>query len=244
MAKLGRCLKAVGALITLFLILPLFATVQGFSFSYGGNYPYNDLNDSPVITFSVENGSVLYNNPNLTLGLSAYIDTPQGLQTLMVTLTSISCKASWQDNQSIILYNSTIDTPAVLTYVPSGQGYFSYDFTNIPLGSQQLEVNVVGGGIIWGNNTYYTFYADSSRSLNFTVQIAPAQEPFPIALVAAIVMLIAMGVGLMVYSKKHKGRKQDYESRALSKFSVTASVLLGERFVLWGELKARQGKVY
>jgi hypothetical protein len=202
--------KSVAAIVTLSIIcsaMPLLAAAQGFSFSYGGNYPYHDLNDSPSIVYSTANNSAVPNNPNMPVGFSAAIGTPQGLQTLMTALTSVSYKASWLGNQSITLYNSTIDTPAILADVPSGQGMFSYNFTDIPSGSQQLEVTVVGGGIVWGGNTYYTFYANSSSTLNFTVQPSPAQEPFPTLLAAAIAVVVgvilAISIGLLLY-RRHK----------------------------------------
>ncbi len=188
--------------------MPLFAAAQGFSFSYGGNYPYHDLNDSPTIVYSTANNSAVPNNPNMTVWFSAAIGYPPGLQTLMTALTSVSYKASWLGNQSITLYNSTIDTPAILTDVPTGQGMFSYNFTDIPSGSQQLEVTVVGGGIIWGGNTYYTSSANSSSTLNFTVQASPAEETFPtllvVAISAAVILIVAIIVSLLLYRRRQK----------------------------------------
>ncbi len=206
-----KLLLAIGYLSAVFLAMSLFVTVQGqgFSFSYGGDYPYGDLylDDSPAIVFSAANGSVVYNNPNMTLGFSTGIGFPQGIQTLMTTLTVVSYKASWQDNQTVVLYNSTIDTPAILTSVPAGDGDFSYNFIDIPLGSQQLEVDVVGGGIAWGGNTYYTFYTNSSSTLNFTVQTEPVEDTFPTLLVIAVAILmvvIAVCIGLLLFKKHRK----------------------------------------
>jgi hypothetical protein len=205
--KRYKLLTAIISLITILLIMPMFATAQGqglFPLNFGGNYPYGDLNDPPAIAFSVTNGSVLYNNANMTIGFSTAIGTPQGLQTLMTSITSVSYKASWQGNQSISLFNSTIDTPAILSNVPSGQE-FSYNFTNIPLGSQQLELDSAGGGIIWGGNTYYTFYTNSSNTLYFTVQATPTKEPFPTTLVVvSIISIVVIVIGLLVYFKKSK----------------------------------------
>lgn len=209
MACLNRKLAAVIAVLSIVLLaMPLSVAGEEFSFSYGGEYPYGGLDESPLIIYSAANGSVVYNDPDMTLGFSASIGFPQGLQTLMTTLTSVTYKASWQNNQSIVLYNSTIDTPAVLTYVPDGEGYFAYNFTDIPPGPQQLEVNVAGGGIIWGGNTYYTFYTNSSSTLNFTVQPPPAQEAFPVLRVTAVVVIvtavIATGIGLLLYRRHRK----------------------------------------
>jgi len=211
--KQCKSLTAIISLITILLIMPMFATAQGqglFPLTYGGNYPYGDLNDPPAIAFSVTNGSVLYNNANMTVGVSTAIGYPQGLQTLMASITSVSYKASWQGNQSISLFNSTIDTPAVLSNVPRGQE-FSYNFTNIPLGSQQLEVDSVGGGIIWGGNTYYTFYTNSSNTLYFTVQATPAKEPFPTLLVIMATILVIVTVisvlSLLIYRRHRKNPK-------------------------------------
>ena len=216
--KRYRLLTAIISLITILLIIPMFATAQGqglFPLNYGGNYPYGDLNDPPAIAFSVTNGSVLYNNANMTVGVSTAIGYPQGLQTLMTSITSVFYKASWQGNQSVSLFNSTIDTPAILSNVPIGQE-FSYNFTNIPLGSQQLELDSVGGGIIWGDNTYYTFYTNSSNTLYFTVQATTAKEPFPILIVIAIVALVAIivaiSIGLLIYRKHRLSRVRDIKS--------------------------------
>jgi hypothetical protein len=206
--KQCKSLTAIISLITILLIMPMFATAQGqglFPLTYGGNYPYGDLNDPPAIAFSVINGSVLYNNANMTIGFSTAIGYPQGIQTLMTSITSVSYKASWQGNQSTSLFNSTIDTPAVLSNVPSGQE-FSYNFTNIPLGSQQLEVDSVGGGIIWSDNTYYTFYTNSSNTLYFTVQATPTKEPFPtlLAITAILVIVVVIGILSMLIYRKHR----------------------------------------
>lgn len=201
-----------------FLIASPFADAQGMSLSYGGNYPYGDLHDydglplRPVITFSAANDSVVYSNSNMTLEFSTNPNSyPQGIQTLMNALTLVSYRASWQGNQTFLLYNATIDTPAILIInstedVPSGQGYFVYNFTDIPVGSQQLEVDVFGGGIIWGGNTYYTYYTNSSSTLNFTVQSEPAKEAFPTLLVmtVAIVVIVALCIGLLLYRRHQK----------------------------------------
>ncbi len=203
---------------TVFLIALPFADAQGMSLSYGGDYPYGDLHDydglalRPVITFSAANDSIVYSNSNTTLGFSTNPNSyPQGIQTLMNALTLVSYRASWQGNQTVVLYNATIDTPAVLTInttedVPSGQGYFTYNFTDIPIGSQQLEVDVVGGGIIWGGNTYYTYYINSSSTINFTVQSEPAKEAFPTLLVitVAIIVIVTLCIVLLFYRRHRK----------------------------------------
>jgi|GEM_PF-4338593 hypothetical protein len=183
--------------------------VQGFypPFSYGGNYPYDDLRDQPAIVFSVTNGSMLYNNSNMSVDFSTAIGYPQGLQTLMTALTSVSYRASWQGNQTTSLYNATIDTPANLTYVPAGQREFAYNFTNIPLGEQQLEVDVTGGGIVWGGSTYYTFYTNASSTIYFNVEAQPAaKEPFPvlsITVIAIVALVVLVAIGLWL-CKRHR----------------------------------------
>lgn len=193
-----------------FLIASPLTNVQGMSLSYDGDYPYGDLHDydglplHPVITFSASNNSIV-SNSNMTLGFSTNPNSyPQGIQTLMTALTLVSYRASWQDNQTVVLYNATVATPAVLTIntagdIPSGQGNFSYNFTDIPLGSQWLEVNVTSGGIIWGDNTYYTFYTNSSSTLNFTVQAEPANETFPTLLVTVVVVVIVLAIYISLF---------------------------------------------
>ena len=86
--KRYKSLTAIISLITILLIIPMFATAQGrglFPLTYGGNYPYGDLNDLPAIAFSVANGSVVHNNPNMTLGFVTAIGYSTWFQTLMTT---------------------------------------------------------------------------------------------------------------------------------------------------------------
>jgi hypothetical protein len=190
MSKGFVCLLAMAIIVAL-SITPFFSSVAGqnTSFVYKGVVT-NDTIDPPAVSFSienrnVENGSVLYDFGNVSLGLVVNIgDTVYSyqeqdtLQTLWVGLTSVSYKASWEDNQTIELYHYSIPTPAILTsFPPNAQSWLSYNLTNIPYGPQQIEVTAVGGGYLWAGSTYSSFSGNgvsSSKTLDFTVEAPPA----------------------------------------------------------------------
>jgi len=193
-----------------------FSTVVGeVATSYGGT---TAVYDPPSVTFSVGNGSVLYNSGNLTLGLTASIGEPlslgsphNSLQTLLVALTSVSYKASWQV-QPVTLYTWRINNPANLSEDdPNPQQSFSYslNLTGMPEVFQQVEVTVFGGGAVWASSgqkqvTYYVFSTNSSSTLNFTAEVPPS-GPFPTVTAIAAVSIVALVVvvsGLLIHRKR------------------------------------------
>ena len=142
-------------------VTPFLSTAEAITFTYGGSL--SGSSDVPGIIFfvnnnssvSVNNGSVLYSSENLTLFTG--ISYPSNVQTIMTNMTLVYYQASWLNNQTIVLYNSTLVTPYFLTFaqngipIPSSYEIFSYNFTDIPLGPQQIEVTAFGGGLIWGS---------------------------------------------------------------------------------------------
>jgi hypothetical protein len=203
------------------IIAPFLSTVAGeVVTSYGGT---TTVYDPPYVTFSADNGSILYNSGNLTLGLTASIglpvlskEEPDTLQTLLVALTSVSYKASWL-NQPLTLYTWRINNPANLSQDdPNPLQTFSYslNLTGISKGPQQIEVTVVGGGAVWGPSgyqqvTYSVFSTNGSSTLNFTVEASQAKslEPFATAMAIAVVSTIAVVViivSLLLYRRHEK----------------------------------------
>lgn len=188
MSKTFISMLAVAVIVGLSITL-ISSEVSGqrASFIYEGTFPLS-VSDPPTISFSIENGSVLYASGNVNLGLDVNISptvySPQAfdtLQTLLATLTSVSYQASWQDNQTTEPYSFTIPTPAVLTGIPpNSQSSLSYNLTNIPYGHQQIEVTAFGGGYVWEANStlgalsYNTFSTNSQNTLDFTVEAPPA----------------------------------------------------------------------
>ena len=135
---------------------------------------------------NVENGSSIYDSNNLTLNVATpyLINASKGnntvVYTLLLALTSVSYKASWQGNQPTELYSFYIPTPAVWSSnkqgssnPPNAQSSSSYNLTKIPYGNQQIEVTTVCGGYVWNGlanpPNYQTFSTSSSYTLNFTV---------------------------------------------------------------------------
>ncbi len=144
--------------------------------SYGGNL---NVNDPPVVSFSMANGAVLYELGNFNVALTAAIGSPVSLQNFGIALYSVSYKASWEGNKATQVYQWSINDPANISDDdPNPQGGFFYviDLTNVPQGIQQIEVTAVGGGYIFGNG-YYTFSSNTSSSLSFTISAPPSHSP-------------------------------------------------------------------
>jgi hypothetical protein len=159
--------------ITTFAFLISLATGMQLEFVRGSSLSNNDISQIklPVVTFSIENNTVLSKVQNLSLALFAYMPVPGNLQ-LAPFLDSISFTASWR-NETIDLSKWTPNNPGV------DHGYFvrqdfSYieNLTNVPQGHQHLEVTAVGRlWDIFGNDSYY--FTDS-YSLEFTVAVPPS----------------------------------------------------------------------
>ncbi len=112
-------------------------------------------------------------------------------------LTSVSYKASWQNNQ-------TVDFS---TNLSSNQSEYDFNLTNIPFGEHNLEVDsscVVNVMDTWAP-TFHPFYDTNIQSLNFTV--APNITPTPTPLISTtapnlsteqIFILIAILISLVI----------------------------------------------
>ena len=170
--------------LTASIVTSLFPVVKAVTFAYGGvaqNSP--SWNFTPTLSFSIPKGAILYDAGNFNLGFVANVETG-GLQ-LQTGICSVFYTASWESNQPIELYNVTLATPENLAGDLSGitTGLLQYffhtiDLTNVPLGSQQITVTVVGGGYYLPLTTeYYTVYTTASFSLDFTIKAAPSSTP-------------------------------------------------------------------
>lgn len=144
--------------------------------SYGGNM---NVNDPPAVSFSIADGTVLYDLGNFNVALTVAIGSPDDFQSFGIALYSVSYKASWEGNKTTQVYQWSINDPAnVSDDDPNPQGDFFYaiDLTHVPQGLQQVEVTAVGGGYIWGNG-YNTFSSNTSSSLFFTISAPPSPSP-------------------------------------------------------------------
>jgi hypothetical protein len=85
-------------------------------------------------------------------------------------LTSVSYEASWQNNETVELYDSTSN---------NGQGQFEFYLTNIPYGIHHLEVNASCVVFILDDysGSTHPFYDSAEKSLDVTV--APTPTPTP-----------------------------------------------------------------
>jgi hypothetical protein len=88
-------------------------------------------------------------------------------------LTSVSYKASWQNNQIVKLYTSSLD---------NGQGQLDFSITNIPYGEHHLEVYASCGVIIFGSSQ--PFHDSNEQSLDFTATV-PIPTPTPTPTIAS-----------------------------------------------------------
>jgi hypothetical protein len=130
-----------------------------------------------------------------------------------VGLKKISYKTSWQNTSTIIYENPYVNRGILVpSEVVTGPDWFYYDlgFTDIPEGSQKIEVTAVKDGIYpdFHAGIYHTFSISRSKSLGLLSvrsTVEPA-EPFPTALIAVVILVsaVVVGAGLLLYFKKRK----------------------------------------
>ena len=151
--------------------IPLISMVVGKEFDapYGGR---SNVTTSAVITFSAINGSVLPNSGNRTLEFTAYIESPENLQTLpSPSLYTVSYKASWL-SKPVVVYKYSINQPGNLSDDdpnPKGRIDYTLNLTGWPIGPQSIEVTAVGGGYITDFRTFQTFSGTGKSLLYFTI---------------------------------------------------------------------------
>jgi hypothetical protein len=95
---------------------------------------------------------------------------PAGQDTIMnagAYLTSVSYKASWQGNNTIILFDSTSD------------GEFDFNLTSIPYGDQYIEVSASCNVLLFENgfSSSYPVPQNGTHAVNFTVAPVPTAAP-------------------------------------------------------------------
>lgn len=110
-----------------------------------GSYPF--YTDNPVIYTATGNATIW-----VSVGTPYQVYVPEDLDTIMFAggyLTSVSYRASWQNNQTINVY----------VYSGSSKTQVDFNLTDIPIGEQQLEVSascnvlLYEGGVL-GSSTY------------------------------------------------------------------------------------------
>jgi hypothetical protein len=158
-------------------VVPLAFDYSSLGFSYGGNF---SVNNPPTISFSIANGVTLYSLGHFNVAFTTAIGSPESLQSFGISLYSVSYQASWEGKKTTQVYHWSINNPANLSDDdPNPQGGFFYaiDLTHVPQGLQQVEVTAIGGGYIFGGNTFYTFSSNASSSISFNISAPPSPTP-------------------------------------------------------------------
>lgn len=177
------------------VLIPSRVTAQGSDNSYLSAPPLIYVvegNSGFSINYENPNPVIYTDNGNVTLTLLVRLpyevnsDTTQGNVTMQNSvvwlgegyLTSVSYKASWQNNRTINLYTNPSTELYNVQYNQS-QGEFLYNLTNIPYGNQQLEVYASCIVIILANGYSSTspLFQTATNSIDFTV--APTLTPNP-----------------------------------------------------------------
>ena len=162
-------------LVAVSSVAPFFSSVDGDIFdvlTYGGTYTgTRDDTGTPIVSFSVENESVIYQLGKSSVGFTASVDAPYNLQTIMVALYAISYKASWEDKPTLV-YRWSINDPANPKDDdpnPIVNFFYPIDLTNVPEGPQKVDVSVIGGGYVTDLRSYYTFEETATLELRFNI---------------------------------------------------------------------------
>jgi hypothetical protein len=167
--------------ISLTAFFPVAVDGAEFNPSYGGSMESTDMRNKPVVTFSLENNTVIYKLGNFNVGFTADITFPD-YQTLMVALYSVSYKTSWQNNPTFVYQWSINDpsNPSDDDVNPLQSLFYAIDLTNVPEGPQHIEVTVNGGGYVSDLvHTYWTVSTTVSSTFNFNISTPPTPTLSP-----------------------------------------------------------------
>ena len=172
MDKLSKNLSiALVFALTATSITPLFSMVTAES--TGQTSWINDISP-PSIQFSIANGTTLYSLGNFSIGFFAQGCSSNNM-ILISGLYSVSYKASWQNSQMQVYQWSQGSANPQSNYF-----FYSVDLTNAPLGPQQIEVSVTGGGKNFGGGMYVGDFSLSSQcEVSFTVEPSSSASSEP-----------------------------------------------------------------
>jgi hypothetical protein len=155
-----------------------------FIYKEDGNYPMdhwvNPDCTNPVILNDKGNATI-----RLKIGMPSdvYIPAEQGdILNAGGYLTSVTYKASWQNNQTINLYSGNSETE------------LNFNLTNIPYGSQHIDVYASCVVLLFDNGFSSTYPVSQSgtHSVNFTV--APNPTPTPASTPTAAPLLSSLNL--------------------------------------------------
>ena len=181
-----------GTIFALTLIMALLFTVMSgtklaqVAYAPSDGLPYKP----PVVTVLSPSPNGIYNMPDVPLNVTIQIfgQTPQSLE--------------WLNSMNYSL-DGQPDVPISFAYPSSyGPGYY-LDGNGTLSGLSDGIHNVT----FRGETTIGAENKDFNATVSFTVDTSttPITEPFPTALIVAVTVIMAVvGLGLLVYFKKHK----------------------------------------
>jgi hypothetical protein len=167
---------------------------------FSGDHPIDYLDATP---------SIHTDKGNATIRLKIGMPIVDSMFIIGETVTSVSYKASWQNNKNVTLFNGA-----------SGKDLF-FDLDGIPYGNHHIEVSASGHVtfVSYDFSSSRLIYGSSTKYLNFTVapNPTPTTEPTPtpyqghqateqeiILGIAVTIAVIAAGLGLLIYLIKRK----------------------------------------
>jgi hypothetical protein len=175
-----QCVKTRRLRIVFFLgvsCVPLAVQpVQALWLNYGGEYHGSSPASSPSIAFSIKEGAVVYGTGSFNVGFSTGISFPEDLQTLMVSINSVSYKASWLSKPVEVYQRKIPNIPPAFDDNAKQSLFFAIDLTGVPTGPQQIEVTVNGGAIVTAFSTYLSYNKTTVAKLSFTISPPPLPE--------------------------------------------------------------------
>jgi hypothetical protein len=181
--------------------------------------PYRELGNVPpdsatkpsrVTIFSPMNDTTYTTTTPLTLSVN--VTLPESSTAMGTILYFVICKTDWQENETYLYFNDGSDSIESQSFHHYFQG--SRDFSDIPDGNHSIEITAIPGGWYPGDCGFYRFMINGSSTVFFASGVQPTStetpiptaEPFSTTLLigSAIAVVAVLGVGLLVYFKKHK----------------------------------------
>lgn len=153
----------------------LMQRAEALSLSYAGEYDGDAPVSYPSVIFSISDDDVLYDLGFFNVGFYTEISFPESLQTLGVSLNSVSYTASWL-TKPVIVYERSIPPQDAFNKNLKQILFCAVDLTDVPIGPQQIEVTVNGGGALTDFSRYWTFHSTTIANVSFTINPAPEPE--------------------------------------------------------------------
>ena len=171
----------------------------------GGLVPPDPSAKPPGLSiFAPQNNTVYTTN---TLPFSINVSLPASLKAVETRIDQIYYEADWQQNR-VYLYSS--GTAGFDNQISSSRSdpknlFFQYsqDFAGIPDGNHSMTVYALGKGSYIEGMYGYGFEINATSSVYFTIDT----EPFSaVTVIAVTIAAVVVGVGLLVYLKKHPSK--------------------------------------